>query len=850
MSSSLHRIALFAERHYRGIFIGTAILVVISILLATRLRFDPDVLSLLPKDDPVVNSFQEVLKEFGGLDLLLIAVRIPEGAVIDPYQEFVDELGPALEALPEIEYVDYRIGEPEALLRQFFPRALLFLDAQGRAAVEARLTDEGIRQQIGEMRRLLTTPQALARKELMTLDPFGLAEVFLDRLAGGSGGLGVDLSTGHYLSQDRRLLLLLAKPIRPAQDIAFSEHLDEVVNATIDGLRADRERPQGAGAGLWPDVALGGGYLIALDDASLIKQDIVVNAVSSMAVVLLLFLFAFRRLGLLFYAFVPLTCGLILAFGFAGATVGVLSSATSGFAALLIGLGIDFVIVSYGRFVEERQRGADPSEALRQMTGSCGRAVVVGGVTSAATFYAFGITEFTGLRQMGILTATGILFCMVAVLLLLPAMLAWSENRHRNRATSPKLYLHGFGADAIVRFALRWPRAVLVTGALLTVGAACLLPGLYFEDAIQNMRPEGNRGVKVQQEVAEHFGTSFQYMMLVLEGEEAGEVIALADRAVDEAQPMLAEGVLNRVDSIATLIPPPAQQQAVLSWLETGRESGALDPVRMRATVEEAFVAQGLRAAPFEEGLQLLTDALSVSEPITLDTFDNAGGAGRLLERYLRHDGEEWTSVVYLYPPPERFKRAPPVEAEALAASLGPQAVLTGVNVVSRNLRKQVWVDAVLAAVLGTVVVALLLWLDFRSLRAALLALVPLFIGIVWMLGAMVLFGIDMNFMNIFVTTMIIGIGVDYGIHMLHRIRELEGADLATLTAGLSETGKAIVMAAASTIVGFGSLVLSHYPALRSIGFVAILGALLTALVAITLLPAFLALRLRRMSSK
>jgi hypothetical protein len=125
--------------------------------------------------------------------------------------------------------------------------------------------------------------------------------------------------------------------------------------------------------------------------------------------------------------------------------------------------------------------------------------------------------------------------------------------------------------------------------------------------------------------------------------------------------------------------------------------------------------------------------------------------------------------------------------------------------------------------------------------RHTLLSLTPLAVGIVWMLAAMAGLGIPLNFMNIFVTTMIIGIGVDYGLHVLHRYREARDQGEAELRRALVETGNAIVVAALSTICGFGSLAFSHYPALRSMGYVAILGAAATALVAISLLPAFLA---------
>ena len=115
--------------------------------------------------------------------------------------------------------------------------------------------------------------------------------------------------------------------------------------------------------------------------------------------------------------------------------------------------------------------------------------------------------------------------------------------------------------------------------------------------------------------------------------------------------------------------------------------------------------------------------------------------------------------------------------------------------------------------------------------------------GIVWMLAFMALVDIPMNFMNIFVTTMIIGIGVDYGVHMIHRYRECLEGSADELHDGLAETGKAIVLAALSTIVGFGSLSRSSYPGLSSMGMVAILGAVSTCIVAITVLPAYLSLK-------
>ncbi|MEM7483203.1 MAG: MMPL family transporter [Acidobacteriota bacterium] len=850
-TSLLRRLGVFARHRYWQIFAVTAVLVVASVYLTSRLRFDTDVLNLLPKNDPVIDIFLETLDSFGSIDYLPVAVRLPERAMLDPYETFVDELAMELKELEEIESVEYHLGDTESLLEEFYPKAVLFLDEDGRARLAEKLSDEGIRKRVQEMRRLLGTPQGQTLKELMLVDPFGLVELFLDRVQGSRGALSVDWSSGYYLSQDHRMLLILAKPVRPPADVDFDELLVAAVEERIAAVQSrwpemvgvDPEAPAELAADLPPppEVALGGGYLTALDDARFIRRDAIVGGLTSLAGVLLLFLFAFRRLGPLLFAVAPLACGLILTFGFSELTLGKLSSATSMTAALLIGLGIDFVIVSYGRYVEERRRGGDLASSLAAMAGSSGRAVVVGGLTTAATFYAFLVTDFTGLRQMGFLTGTGILLCMLSVLFLLPALLAWRDDRHRRKSSAPNLYMHSFGLQPLMRACVRSPRVVVAIGVATTAAAAWLAAGLGFEESMQAMRPEGNRGIQVTKEVGERFGSGFDYMMLVLHGDTPEEVLALAAEAAEGAKELVDEGVLNGYGGVGSLIPPPARQAAVLDWLDRKR-GDALDIDRIAETFRAEAAAQGLRSDPFEPGIALLGSGLSHSEPIGIRDFADSAQGQALLDRFVQRRGDRpedgWVSLVYLYPPENLWRREPPPPAVALADELGPQATLTGTAVINERVRSRVRPDAWLAGILGLLAVGVLLYFDFRSLRYTLLSLLPLTVGICWMLGIMALLGIDLNFMNIFVTTMIIGIGVDYGLHMVHRFRE--GSSPSEVETGMTETGNAIVVAALSTVCGFGSLVFSHYPGLRSVGFVAVLGAISTALVAVTLLPAVL----------
>jgi len=618
---------------------------------------------------------------------------------------------------------------------------------------------------------------------------------------------------------------MLAKPAGPAQDLEFDRLLEQ-------GLaeRVARVSEAWAGEG-WggrpPAVEFTGGYAITLEDSRLITSDAVVQVVSTMVAVLLVFLLAFRRPAALAFAIFPMVTGLGLALVFVALALGRLNSLTSATGALLIGLGIDYVIVLYGRYIEERQLGASHDQALDAMGRQTGVGVLLGAVTTAATFYAFLITDFAGLSELGLLTGTGIMMLVLSVFLLLPALLTLLYAR---RAVLPRLYLHSFGADQVCRTALAWPRTTIVIAAALTIACGFGIPRLAFDDDIQNLRSPDNRGNALRDEVMAAFGLRFTPMMIRIDGRDEFEAMARAREILPELESLVDGETLASIDTIASVVPSEEAQRRVIARLAEARDRTA----GVEARLATAFRAAGLNPAAFDEGFRHLAAGLRVDTPVSLSDL-----RGTTLEsvanRYVADFPGGVSTVIYCYTHADRWRRqVPPRLAELVARH--EWAALASTVVVSAELRRIVWRDAARAAVLGMVAVYLLMWADFGSQRRALLALVPLAVGLVWMLGAMALLGIRINFMNIFVMTMMIGIGVDYGIHLLHRWSESGLAPDA-----LSETSKAIAVAALTTVAGFGSLVLSHFPGLRSVGAAAILGTVCTAVTSITLLPVLLA---------
>ena len=846
----LERLILFAGRRHRLVFLVFFLVVAGCAALAFRLRFDPDVLHLLPTKNAGVITFRETLEQFGNVDYFVVGIRIPEDAPLDPYEALADDLAARMAASTEyFRTVESRLGEPEELLREFLPKAILFLDAATRERLAGQLTGPEIRGRAKELRRMLEMPQAVALKDLLKLDPLGISGIFLDRLGGQRGPLAVDWTSGRYLSRDHRLLLILGKPTANPQDIDFNRRLYESMQMSVATASAAwSDLAEGSDAPV-PEVFFGGRYMIALDDTGLIRRDVIINALSSIVGVLILFYIAYRRTSLLLLVFWPLACGLAITFGFASIAVGVLSSATAGVAALLVGLGDDFVIVLYGRYVEERQGGASVVDSMRAMGGSTARGVVLGAITTAATFYAFLITDFTGLYQMGLIVGTGVLFCLLAVLFLVPAMIGWSEAHHTKRESAPRLHIFAFGIEHLSRLATRMPRLTLAIAALLTTVAVVAAPRLKFDDNVESLRPPGNRGILAQSEINTHFGAGFESMSLVLKAKTLPEVLALADKAAIAGRRLVADGRLGGVDAVTAVLPPPAIQQEALDWLAAER-GDRLDMTRIRTEFAAALASEGLRIEPFAAGLDLLAKTLSPEGLLTREGVLAVPQGRSLLDRYLKETPGGWTSVVKLYNLPGRPKREIPESAIDLAASLGPQATLTGMNVLSRSLRGEIRGDALASGLIGLALTLLLLWIDFRDVHTAFIALVPLLVGILWMVALMVAFDLHLNFMNIFVITMIIGIGVDYGIHVIHRYREEEGRPGGDPAAAVEETSRGVFLAALTTIVGFGSLATSHYPGLISMGLVSTIGTLTTALVAIAVIPAYLTVRGRAVARR
>jgi uncharacterized protein len=856
----------FSRRRWGLVFLVTALVVALSSWLGSHLELESDVLQLVPRGDRKIDTFKAALRDFGSIDYLMVLLQAGEGEGPDELEDFADLFADRLGQRHDlVQSVEYRFQPDAGFLKLFSENALLFLPPEELETVAAKLTDEAILGQFRENRLAQASPTATLAESLVLRDPLGLMPLFLNRLLGHRGALKIDLSDGYYLSRDGRSLILLVKPAGSSQDLVFDRSLLDAAHADEAATRA--ELMQEADAGAKPStiaVRYSGNHAMALEEAGLVRQDVRFNLIASLIAISVLYWLCYRRFAALLYSTVPLVVGQALTFAVAFLVFRRLNSASSSFTALLMGLGTDFTIVMYARYVEERQKGATLAEATERMVGETGLGVFTGAITSAGTFYALCISSFGGLFDLGFLIGTGILLCAIVIVFLLPAMIAWNEGVRRRRTdVVSKLHLQSFGLERVMPLCARHRVATVAAVASLVVAAGWLALRLDFDDSIKALRSNRSASTRTLDEISEKFGASLSYMMAIAEGKTVDEAMAGAQRVQERLAPFLRDGTIGSEESILSYLPPAAQQEKVIAALRSGAR-GPFDRSRIEATFLRALEENGFRREPFEDYRDRLRRILAPTRPITVEDLERQG-LGRLVDRYLNRGPDGVRIVTYLYPTERRWKReAPPGLVEALTAG-DPAVVVTGTNVVGQQMRKVFVRDAVRAVALGLVLVFGLLLLDFytlagaddagagrgpgaragrfqgarfrRSLGLTGIAMLQLLTGVIMMLGLMKVFGININYVNAFVATMILGVGIDYSIHLVNRM-SLSGG---LVDAGLLETGKAVVLAALMNVGGFGILILGNYPALRSLGLVALFGSVTCLFTSLTLVPALMA---------
>ena len=787
-------------------------LMIVSAEGVRRVAFDADVLSLLPRNGRVMPAFRQFLAAFGNVDQLYIVFTASEGHAVTDYTEEVDEWVDLLRQAPEISRVDAGVIDRTRNFGWLADRQLLLLGGAPLDRALDRLRPEGVAAAVASRRELLTVPSpeiaALVRQ-----DPIGLTELISDALGGTDAGVNLGIGTQGYLTKDGQGRLVMAQPRRPPYDAAFSRALDARLRAIEATVRQGDARRAGGDDPRPPlRVEFAGGHRIALETEAVVKRESILNTVGSLALILPLLYLAFRSVWLVVVGSLPSAVSLLVVLGVLGFSGATLSAAAAGSAAMLFGLGVDGVVLLYVSYRLAGAQGADPEAAIAA-TGAPSVSMLLGMWTTAATFYGLTFVDFPSLQQLGLLIGHSMVVCGLLTLVLVPALLP----RRAPKQPVPMLMMNGLAAWIAMR-----RRAILAAAVVGTCLLGLAATRLHINPTLERLRSVTPAAL-LEERIAPAFGLPSDIYVVLARGADLEPLLEANERLTER---IARELPAVRIQPPTRILPSAATQARTAARIQGSQ----LSPPAVRASLERAAGSAGFRAGSFDPFAERLPQLLNPTQRLSYDGFVTHD-LGDVVGHFIVRRDDTWLLATYLFP----SDAAQVASLQTIVDAVDPTQTLTGLAMVNRELARQFLPQLVKGLLIGTVIVVVLVAIAFRGWRLSLFALTPTALGLVWAAGLLGLAGVELDLFAIFAIVTFVGIGVDYGIHLVHRFQEKGDAGRT-----VAELAPVILVAAAITMLGYGTLLNSSYPPLRSIGLVSAVTTVTLAVASVLVLPALL----------
>lgn len=612
-------------------------------------------------------------------------------------------------------------------------------------------------------------------------------------------------------------------------------------------------------------VRVTGDLALSTEELSNVRGQAVAQLAGSFLAVTLLLLIALRSGRLVLHASVTLLVGLAWTTGFAALAIGHLNVLSTAFAVLFIGLAIDYGIHFLLRWLELRDAGHDVAGALGEAGRSVGTSLLLCALTTALGFYSFVPTGFVGIAELGVIVGSGLILSLFATLTLLPALVRlWPPPEPGRRRGLRAITIR------LPDLPMRRPRTVCAAAALVALGALALAPALRFDGDPLNVRDPSTESVQAMRDLvrgrrpspwsAELLAPDLASAQALAERLEAlpgvEHAVTLASFVPEDQEDKLAilEDVRLFLPSLAPPAEPPpadpARTQAALDGLraalrerrvaERGTPLGhALDTlltaaehalVRIGADPESAADVAKLEQRLLGDlrGWLRRLDLLLQAGPVTLDTLPES-----LRAQYLAPDGSARVEVF------ASEDLSQPGRMEAFAdAVLAVDAHATGAAITIVESARAIEASTARALLYATAAIACLLLVLWRNLADTLLAMAPLAFASLTTAAAAVLLGLPLNYADVIVLPLLLGMGVDSGIHLVHRFRH-EPPDRAGVLH--TSTARAVLFSALTTLASFGSLGFSSHRGMASLGQLLALGMTMMLVANLIVLPALLA---------
>ncbi len=784
----LGNLAVKSHRNPIAALAIAALMVLVGAFFAARLPMVADLENLLPKTFESVVGLDRLKDRFGGIGYVVV---VGVNGTPEQLKAFADEYAPRIEKeIPGIRYVDHKRSG-----RFFEDRKLYYLSLEDLQEVARRVKER----EKYERRQQNPMFVKLDDEEVPSLDMSDIEAHYGtrsdQRLASGGD---------YYLDEGRQLVVLLGKPDQIASDLTFTA---KVVTATEDYFNKQDLKKFG------PDfrISLTGTFKYKVDQQRQLTNDMTRATLLAFLLLIGYLIFHFRGILPVFCVLVPVSAGLAWTYGSTFFIFGGINILTGFLGAVLGGLGTEHGIHLVGRYSALRGEGVGSEDATRDAFSHTGSSAITSSLVAALTFISIAFSEFGAFREFGVIAAIGMLVVVASYFLLLPAIFGLATRlgwKPRVISTS--------NSELARLLPKHSGKVTLAVGAVLALIIATI-PAVRFDYDFGALEDSTLPSFELDTEVNSILGYNMEPVVILTDktASERALVKALKDRQTAQGK----RSTIDFVSALDDLVPTQQDEKREI-----------LDQIKKTLTKVDAEKLDQTTA-------DKLANFKRMVEPVPFQRSDIPISVRRQFEGV--KPGQEG-GFVLIFP---NIKLSEGLEVVRFAkevrgielpngekfSAAGEAMILADVLLMVQREGRPILFSAIFAVLFA-------MWIMLRSLKLALLCMMPTVLSILAQTGLMTILDMPFNYLNILLVPVMIGTTVDAGVHLVSRITENKG----NFAGVYGETGRAIVGGLVTSGVGFSAMLLADHPGLNSMGRLAILGFAINLIVMLLFFPAVL----------
>lgn len=770
------------NKRHRPLLYGTLVLLALGAFVVLRFEVTTDLYAFLPEaDDRELGTLSHQIAQSELSRTMIFALGAPDADVaVRASRAFETALRREPAVAREIAALE---GGPaqdveRALFELYEPRRVGFL-APTAALAQDRISDAGLARAAVALRTALGSPMAPMLSRVAPRDPFLVLPGLFERLR-GSAANDLTIRDGRFIASDQRTAVLFLS----TRSSAFDADVQAPVIAGIH--RAFARVDRSFDGSLTLDQS--GLNRFATRAATAIKGDIERVSTLSMVLIGIMLFGLFRSFRLVALASIPVGAGVLAGSFMVLLLFGRIHGITMAFGASLIGVSIDYVVHVY--CFHALHAGSQDGNAS---FATIGRSLATGAATTITGFLALAPSSLSGLREVACFAVTGMFASYLATRYMLPSLMPATFSAVPARTRVVATLARGFGA---LRTQRRW---LWVFPAVTAVFIAVVLPRAQWNEdfaSLGRLDPAiFAEDARVRAKVA-HFE---QMRFVVALGDTEERALQASERIHAALVAGEAAGELDGHRSISLFLPSRTTQAEV-------RDVVLGDPT-LRARFERVFTEQGFAVAGFAP----FFDALESERPEPLTHQDLVGSALASMVRPFRIElAERVGFVTFLHGV---------TDADALEARLAPipDAVFLRQSDLFGQAHREYQERTLTQLGFGLLAVFSMLALRYRNLRRTCAVLVPSVLSVGVTVCVLTLLGRGLDLVTLTALLFVVSMGDDYGVFLVDALTEQDESALHAALLG-------VLIAFATTLVGFGLLAFSEHPVLSGLGITAAAG--------------------------